>query len=120
MLFRDNTRHLRDILEAIDLIAAKYPQLPQVACFDTSFHASMPPLHRRFAIPRKWHDEGVKRYGFHGLSYEYISGRLKEMAPKAFAGPTIIAHLGNGASITGVESGKSIDSCASCTADAPR
>jgi len=103
-------------LEAIDLIAAKYPQLPQVACFDTSFHATMPPLHRRFAIPRKWHDEGVKRYGFHGLSYEYISGRLKEIAPNAFAGRTIIAHLGNGASLCALKQGKSFDTTMSFSA----
>jgi len=96
-------------LEAVDLITKFNPDIPQVACFDTSFHATMPPLHRRFALPRKWHDEGVKRYGFHGLSYEYITGRLRETSQRAFQGRTIAAHLGNGASLCALKGGQSFD-----------
>lgn len=96
-------------LEAIDLIGKIHPDVPQVACFDTSFHATMPALHRRFALPRLWYDAGVKRYGFHGLSYEYICGRLKQTAPQAFAGRAILAHLGSGASLCALKAGQSFD-----------
>jgi acetate kinase len=89
-------------------IAAAAPRMPQVACFDTAFHASQPMIARRFGLPRKFDDEGVLRYGFHGLSYEYVSGRLRELTPRLAAGRTVIAHLGNGASLCAVQGGKSI------------
>jgi acetate kinase len=92
------------------------PALPQVGCFDTSFHHTMPEIATRFAIPRKFHDEGVRRYGFHGLSYEYITSRLPEIAPRLAKARVIIAHLGNGASMCAVKDGKSIDSTMGFTA----
>ena len=96
-------------LEAIDLIASLHPDVLQIACFDTSFHTTIPPLHSLYALPRKWRDMGVRRYGFHGLSYEYITGRLREIAPQTLTGRTIIAHLGNGASLCALKDGQSYD-----------
>lgn len=92
------------------------PALKQVGCFDTSFHHTMPEIATRFAIPRKFHDEGVRRYGFHGLSYEYIASRLPEIAPHLAIGRVIIAHLGNGASMCALRDSKSIDSTMGFTA----
>ncbi|MDE2238839.1 MAG: acetate/propionate family kinase [Rhodospirillales bacterium] len=92
------------------------PALKQVGCFDTSFHHTMPELATRFAIPRKFHDEGVRRYGFHGLSYEYIASRLPAIAPQLAKGRVIVAHLGNGASMCALKNGKSIDSTMGFTA----
>ena len=85
------------------------PGLPQVACFDTGFHRTMPSLATRFALPRQFEEEGVCRYGFHGLSYEYIAGRLREIAPDLARGRVIAAHLGNGASICALKDGRSVD-----------
>ncbi len=96
-------------VEIIEKIIAAYPKVPQVACFDTAFHTTIPPLHRRYAIPRIWDEKGVKRYGFHGLSYEFVSARLKEIAPQAYNGRAVIAHMGNGASLCALEKGKSFD-----------
>jgi len=95
-------------LAPIQTILKTAPDLPQVACFDTAFHATQPMLARRYALPRPFHDEGVMRYGFHGLSYEYVSRRLREMAPRLAAGKVVIAHLGNGASLCAVRDGKSV------------
>ena len=93
----------------IRAIAALRPGLPQVACFDTAFHRTMPEVATRFGLPREYHAEGVRRYGFHGLSYEYVAGRLREIAP-ALAGERVIAaHLGNGASLCAMREGRSID-----------
>ena len=89
-------------------IAAASPQMPQVACFDTAFHAGQPMIARRYALPRSFSDEGVLRYGFHGLSYEYVVGRLREVAPRLAAGRVVIAHLGNGASLCAVREGRSV------------
>ncbi len=96
-------------VEIIEQVAKLYPKVTQVACFDTAFHTTIPPLHRRYAIPRVWHDKGVCRYGYHGLSYDYISSRLKEIAPHAFAGKTVVCHLGNGSSLCALMGGKSFD-----------
>jgi acetate kinase len=85
------------------------PALPQVACFDTAFHRTMPPVATRFALPARFEDEGVRRYGFHGLSYEYIAGRLRDIAPELVRGRVIAAHLGNGASVCALRDGSSID-----------
>lgn len=92
------------------------PDLPQVACFDTAFHRGHGPLADRFAIPEVLYREGVRRYGFHGLSYDYIAGRLNEIAPTLGQGRVIVAHLGNGCSLCALKDGRSIDSTMSFTA----
>jgi acetate kinase len=92
------------------------PELPQVACFDTGFHHGMPPVATRFALPREYEAQGVRRYGFHGLSYEYIAGKLKEVAPSLADGRTVAAHLGNGASLCAMLGGRSVDTTMSLTA----
>lgn len=86
----------------------KRPDLPQVACFDTAFHATQSRLERLFALPRRYAEQGVKRYGFHGLSYEYIASRLPEIDPRAASGKTIVCHLGNGASLCAMNAGRSV------------
>ena len=86
-------------LAAIELLAEQRPQLMQVACFDTAFHQSQPPVARRFALPRALHEAGVKRYGFHGLSYEYIAQVLPNYLGEIAEGRVIVAHLGSGASL---------------------
>jgi acetate kinase len=95
-------------LIAIEAIAAAAPQVPQVACFDTAYHRSQSPLAQMFALPRELTDSGIRRYGFHGLSYEFVRGRLKEIAPELAAGRVIVAHLGNGASLCAMKAGKSV------------
>ena len=90
-------------------IEATRPDLPQVACFDTAFHHTMPPLATRFALPRRYEQAGVRRYGFHGLSYEYIALQLRDVAPELASGRVIAAHLGNGASLCAMRNGVSID-----------
>jgi acetate kinase len=84
------------------------PDLPQVACFDTSFHRTNPDVAQRFALPAELHDAGVQRYGFHGLSYEYIASELPRLDPKAATARTIVLHLGNGASMCAIEAGRSV------------
>jgi acetate kinase len=84
------------------------PALPQVACFDTAFHATQPRLERLYALPRRYLAQGVKRYGFHGLSYEYIASRLPEVDLRAAVGRTVVCHLGNGASLCAMEGCKSV------------
>jgi len=92
------------------------PRLPQIACFDTAFHRSQPPLAQSFALPRHLSDAGVRRYGFHGLSYEYIATRLRLLDPALAAGRVIVAHLGNGASLCAMRAGRSIASTMGFTA----
>jgi acetate kinase len=92
------------------------PDLPQIACFDTAFHRGHGPLADRFAIPEALYQEGVRRYGFHGLSYDYIAGRLGEIAPDLAQGRVIVAHLGNGCSLAALKGGISVDSTMSFTA----
>jgi acetate kinase len=92
------------------------PQVPQVACFDTAFHRTQSNLAQAFALPRRFADEGVRRYGFHGLSYEYLVSRLKELAPDLAGRRLIFAHLGNGASLCAVKDGRSIASTMGFTA----
>ncbi len=102
--------HLPHELRAIMAVRRSYPGLPQVACFDTAFHRHMPRAARIYPLPRFLEGEGVRRYGFHGLSYEYIMAELaKEAGPEAARGRLIIAHLGNGASMAAVKDGKSVD-----------
>jgi acetate kinase len=95
-------------LEAIRAVAEHAPFLPQVACFDTSFHRTQPAVAQAFALPRRYAEEGVLRYGFHGLSYEYIASVLPDFDARAAAGRTVVAHLGNGASMGALKGGKSV------------
>jgi acetate kinase len=103
-------------LAPIRAIAAHAPHLPQVACFDTAFHRSQAPVMQTFGLPRRFYDEGVRRYGFHGLSYEYIASRLPETAPSIAGGRVVVGHLGNGASLCAVQAGRSVASTMGFTA----
>jgi acetate kinase len=103
-------------LAPIRSILTNLPQLPQVACFDTAFHRDHAAVADHFAIPQHLYVEGVRRYGFHGLSYEYIAACLPEVAPEAAAGRVIVAHLGNGASMCALSGGHSIESTMGFTA----
>jgi acetate kinase len=93
-----------------------FPTLPQVACFDTAFHRNHDALADHYAIPYQLHAEGIRRYGFHGLSYEYIANRLPQIAPDIAGGRVIIAHLGSGASMCAIKGGKSVESTMGFTA----
>ncbi len=95
-------------IAAIRAVSAIAPKVPQVACFDTAFHHSAPPLAQEFALPRALTAKGVRRYGFHGLSYEYIISVLPQAAPGCAGGKVIVAHLGNGASMCAIAAGRSI------------
>jgi len=97
-------------LAPIKLLLARRPELPQVACFDTSFHRTNPRIAQLYALPPEYADEGVLRYGFHGLSYEYIASVLPEFDPKAASGRTVVLHLGNGASMCAMEQCRSVTS----------
>jgi acetate kinase len=97
-------------LAGIRAAMAAFPGVPQVACFDTAFHRSPPFVNDTFALPRALYAEGVRRYGFHGLSYEFIAGELAEAAPHLAAGRVVVAHLGNGASMCGLSNGRSVSS----------
>jgi acetate kinase len=97
--------HLPSEIRAIEAVAGRYPELPQVACFDTAFYRDLPEAARRFALPRSLHDQGLWRYGFHGLSYEY----LRETLGDDGSGKAVFAHLGNGASMTALRDGSPID-----------
>jgi acetate kinase len=100
----------------IRLIFARQPQLIQVACFDTAFHRGHPAVADRYAIPESLYVEGIRRYGFHGLSYEYIAKRLGEVAPEIAKRRVVVAHLGSGASMCAIAAGKSIESTMGFTA----
>ena len=97
--------HMPGGIEGVEAVAARHPKLPQVACFDTAFHRGMPERAERFPLPRELWDAGVRRYGFHGISYEYIMQALRADVPTRL----IIAHLGNGASMAAVENGRPLD-----------
>jgi acetate kinase len=103
-------------LSAIEAVSKQAPQLPQVACFDTAFHRTQPAVAQAFALPRRYAEEGVRRYGFHGLSYEYIASVLPAIDAPAAAGRTVVAHLGNGASMCALNGGKSVASTMGFTA----
>jgi acetate kinase len=103
-------------LAPIRSILANSPQLPQVACFDTAFHRDHAAVADHYAIPQHLYTEGVRRYGFHGLSYEYIASRLLEVAPEVAAGRVIVAHLGSGASMCALSAGRSVESTMGFTA----
>ena len=100
--------HQPHALAAIRAAAAAAPAVAQYACFDTAFHRTQPRLAQMFAIPRALTDAGVLRYGFHGLSYEYIAGRLAEIAPALAGGRVVVAHLGSGASLCALHAGRSV------------
>ena len=103
-------------LAPIEAIAAAAPRLPQIACFDTAFHRSQPPIAQEFALPRDLTAAGVRRYGFHGLSYDYIATRLRETNPDLARSRLIVAHLGNGASLCAIKDGRSVASTMGFTA----
>ncbi|EWY38756.1 acetate kinase [Skermanella stibiiresistens SB22] len=103
-------------LAPIDAVEARYPGVLQVACFDTSFHRGHAFAAEAFAIPLKYYEQGIRRYGFHGLSYEYVARRLREVAPDVALGRVVVAHLGNGASMCGLREGKSVESSMGFTA----
>ncbi len=101
--------HLPQAIQTIQVAVRAYPELPQVACFDTAFHRRMPRIAQLYPLPRSFGDEGIVRYGFHGLSYEYITQELRAAAPIEAKGRVIIAHLGTGASMAAVHDGIGID-----------
>ena len=101
--------HLPAEIEIIRLLKQKYPGLLQIACFDTSFHTTIPAVAKTFAIPKRYYDEGIQRFGFHGLSYSYLLNELRKNNQKEADGLIILAHLGNGASMAAVKNGKCID-----------
>jgi acetate kinase len=103
-------------LAPIRILAQRRPELPQVACFDTAFHRSQPDAAQAFALPQEITARGVRRYGFHGLSYEYIASALPAVAPQAAAGRTVVAHLGNGSSMCAIQGGRSMASTMGFTA----
>lgn len=102
--------HLPREIELIEALRRRHPQLPQLACFDTAFHRTMPRVAKLLPIPRRYDAMGVERYGFHGLSYAYLMDELVRLGdPAAAKGRVILAHLGNGASLAAVRDGQSID-----------
>ncbi len=103
-------------LGAIEAVAERLPGVPQVACFDTSFHRGQPAVAELVPLPREIRDAGVQRYGFHGLSYEYIASVLPEAAPEIAKKRVIVAHLGSGASLCAMKEGRSVDSSLGFTA----
>ena len=103
-------------LAPIRAIMKAAPQIPQIACFDTAFHRTQSSLAQAFALPRRFAEEGVRRYGFHGLSYEFLASRLKELAPGLADKRVVFAHLGNGASLCAVKDGRSVASTMGFTA----
>ena len=102
--------HLPREIELIEVLRQRHPKLPQVACFDTAFHQTMPRVAKLLPIPRRFDAKGIQRYGFHGLSYAYLMEELAHLGdPAATKGRVILAHLGNGASLAAVRDGKSMD-----------
>ena len=108
--------HQPNNLAPIRIVLERQPHLLQVACFDTAFHRGHPAVADRYAIPENLYQEGVRRYGFHGLSYEYIAQRLRQVAPEVADGRVVAAHLGSGASMCALSAGKSVDSSMGFTA----
>jgi len=108
--------HQPNNLAPIRAVRSRQPQILQVACFDTAFHRGHPEVADRYALPETLYAEGVRRYGFHGLSYEYIADRLPEVAPHIARGRVVVSHLGSGASMCAVSGGKSVESTLGFTA----
>jgi len=108
--------HLPEEILLAEAFQRRFPNLPQVACFDTAFHHDLPRVAQMLPIPRRYEAQGVRRYGFHGLSYEFLMGELTRLAgKKTTQGRVILAHLGNGASLAAVRDGKSVDTSMSLT-----
>ena len=103
-------------LSAIRVLRSLEPELPQVACFDTAFHSTIPKLARRFALPAAYETEGIRRYGFHGLSYEYIAREMRRTAPATIRGRVVVAHLGSGDTLCAMRNGESVDTTTGLTA----
>jgi acetate kinase len=108
--------HQPHSLSVIRTILQAAPHIPQVACFDTAFHRAQPHLAQAFALPRDLSEAGIRRYGFHGLSYEYLVSQMRILCPAVAAGRVIMAHLGNGASLCAVRNGRSVASTMGFTA----
>ncbi len=108
--------HQANNLTPINVLLARFPTLPQVACFDTAFHRDHGEVADHYAIPRRLHEEGVRRYGFHGLSYEYVAKALPKIAPEIASDRVIVAHLGSGASMCAIHGGRSVESTMGFTA----
>ena len=101
--------HMPQAISAIETVRREHPSLTQVACFDTAFHRQMPQVAQVCPLPTQFYDEGVLRYGFHGLSYEYVISELRRLDGELADGRIVIAHLGNGASMAALHRGKSVD-----------
>jgi len=115
-LIPSDPEHLPEEILLTEALRRRFPDLPQVACFDTAFHHDLPRVARLLPIPRRYEAQGVRRYGFHGLSYAFLIGELKRLGdPAATAGRVILGHLGNGASLAAVRDGKSVDTSMSFT-----
>lgn len=108
--------HQPNNLAPIRILLERFPDMPQVACFDTAFHRGHSDIADRYAIPDRLYVEGVRRYGFHGLSYEYIAQRLRELIPDRADGRIVVAHLGSGASMCAIANGRSVESTMGFTA----
>jgi acetate kinase len=108
--------HQPNNLGPIRTLRQRQPQLPQLACFDTAFHRGHPEIADRYALPERFYQEGVRRYGFHGLSYEYVASQLPNVAPDIAQGRVVVAHLGSGASMCAMYAGKSVESTMGFTA----
>jgi len=108
--------HQPNNLAPIRALLSQYPGLPQIACFDTAFHRDHDPVVDHYAIPEYLYRDGVRRYGFHGLSYEYVASRLRSVGPDLAAGRVIVGHLGSGASMCALSNGRSIESTMGFTA----
>jgi acetate kinase len=108
--------HQPNNLAPIRILLERFPQMPQVACFDTAFHRGHSDIADRYAIPERLYAEGVRRYGFHGLSYEYVADRLRELVPERANGKFVVAHLGSGASMCAIADGRSVESTMGFTA----
>ena len=103
-------------LASIRAVAKSHPELPQVACFDTAFHRQRPAVSDRFALPYDLYEKGIRRYGFHGISYEYIVSRLEKIVPDLSRGRVVVAHLGSGCSMCAIRRGKSVETTMSFSA----
>lgn len=108
--------HQPNNLAPIRILLERFPQMPQVACFDTAFHRGHSDVADHYAIPEQYYTEGVRRYGFHGLSYEYVADRLRELVPDRANGRFVVAHLGSGASMCAIADGRSVESTMGFTA----
>jgi len=101
--------HLPAEIEMVRLFKNEFPSLMQVACFDTAFHTTIPAVAKTFALPKRYYEEGIRRYGFHGISYSYLMQEIKDQNEAEANGKIILAHLGNGASLAAVKEGKCVD-----------